>query len=342
MPSSFLPAISQSHQTDLPSSGIMSYHKNDREKFVLSGKMLDDEKIESVTTFFQALFEQRKLDGTIERQEAERICKRLLQEASEKLCGHICDVADGRRSQRARRELALCNDQRRYVDEQGDRSSHRCILDNCDHDDRRPSYGALKRYRGDLPVRNGYRPRDNQPREQKSSAGREKDGKGKFTPCKMHSSPGRPAKHGWAECWENPANQKKPVAKRPKAYYAHNERRPASNAASLSNHCTALASNRSSNGYDDSRLDYSDDEYNFVVAISAVPRKQAKREVPPKKKLTIAMSESDYDTNDDAASAKLGKLAASYAAALLVKKKRRRSKDPKGAQRNPLDLSDSK
>ena len=172
-------------------------------------------------------------------------------------------------------------------------------------------------------------------------AGREKDGKGKFTPCKMHSSPGRPAKHGWAECSENPANQKKPAEKRPVVYYAHDERRPASNAASLSNHRTALASDRSSDEYNDSRLDYSDDEENFAVAISATPCKQAKRKVPPKKELTIAVSELDYGTNNDAASVKLGKLAASYAAALSVEKKRRRVKDPKGTQRNPLDLSDS-
>ena len=157
----------------------------------------------------------------------------------------------------------------------------------------------------------------------------------------MHSSPGRPAKHGWAKCSENPANQKKPAAKCPEAYYAHDERRPASNTASLSNHCTALASNRSSGEYDDSRSDYSDDKDNFAVAILAAPCKQAKREVPPKKELTIAMSESDYGTNNNAALAKLGKLAASYAAAPLVEKKRHRTKGPKGAQRDPLNLSDS-
>jgi hypothetical protein len=319
----------------------MSYHKNDHKKFVLSGKTLDDETIESITTFFQALFEQRKLDGTIERQEAEQIRKRLLREASEKLRGRIHDVSDGRHSQPSRRELALCNDQRRYVDERGDRSSHRRIHDNRDHDDRRPSYGVSKRYRGDRPVRNGYCPRDNQPQERKPSAGHEKDGKGKFTPCEMHSSPGRPAKHGWAECLENSANQKKPAAKRPEAYYTHDERHPASDAASLSNHRTALASDRSSDEYNDSRSDYSDDEDNFTVAISAVPRKRAKRKVPPKKELTIAMSKSDYGTNDNAALAKLGKLAVLYAAAPLVEKKRRRIKDPKGAQRDPLDLSDS-
>ncbi len=238
-----------------PSDGLslqwyyISYHKNDREKFVLSGKTLDDKTIESVTTFFQALFEQRKLDGMIERQEAERLRKRLLWEASEKLCGRIRDVSDGRRSQRARRELALRDDRRRYVDKQGDCRSRRCILDDRKHNDRRPSYGASKRYRGDHPVHDGYRPRDNQPRERMSSAGREKDGKGKFTPCKMHSSLGRPAKHGWVECSENPANQKKPAAKRPMAYYAHDKRRPASDAASLSDHRTAPASDGSSDEY---------------------------------------------------------------------------------------------
>ena len=159
----------------------------------------------------------------------------------------------------------------------------------------------------------------------------------------MHSYPGRPAKHGWAECSENPANQKKPAAKHAEAYYPHNERRPASNAASLSNHRMVLASDKSSDEYDDSCSDYSDDEDNFPVAISAAPRKQAKRKVPPKKKLTITMSESDDGTNNNAASAKLGKLAAlySYAAAPLVEKKRRRTKGPKGAQRDPLNLSDS-
>ena len=50
------------------------------------------------------------------------------------------------------------------------------------------------------------------------------------------------------------------------------------------------------------------------------------------------MSESDEDTNNDAALAKLGKLAALYAAAPLVGKKHHRTKD---AKRNPLSLSDS-
>ena len=154
----------------------------------------------------------------------------------------------------------------------------------------------------------------------------------------MHSYPGCPGKHSWTKCLENPANQKKPAAKHVEAYYAHDERRSASNAASLSDHCRVRAGTKSGNKYD-SRSDYSDDEDNFAVAISAAPCKQAKRKaLPPKKEFTIAMSESDNGTNNNATSAKLGKLAASYAAAPLVGKKRRHSKD---AQSNPLSLFNS-
>ena len=48
----------------------MSYHKSDREKFVLGGKTLKD------ATFFQALYEQKKLDGLLDHQEVERLKKR--------------------------------------------------------------------------------------------------------------------------------------------------------------------------------------------------------------------------------------------------------------------------
>ena len=47
-------------------------------------------------------------------------------------------------------------------------------------------------------------------------------------------------------------------------------------------------------------LDHSKNKDNCAVAISALPRKQAKRNVlPPKRKLTIAMSEMDEDTDNN-------------------------------------------
>jgi hypothetical protein len=56
----------------------MAYHKSDREKFVLGGKTLKDATVDTVTAFFQALYEQKKLDGSLDRQEVERLKKRLL------------------------------------------------------------------------------------------------------------------------------------------------------------------------------------------------------------------------------------------------------------------------
>jgi hypothetical protein len=154
----------------------------------------------------------------------------------------------------------------------------------------------------------------------------------------MHSYLGRSAKHGWAECSENPANQNKPAVKHAEAYYAHDKCRPASNAVSLRNHRKVWARDKSSDEYN-RHSDYSDDEDKFANTILAAPRKRAKHEaLPPKNEFTITMSESGNGTNNDAASAKLGKLAASYAAAPLVGKKCRHSK---GAQRDPLSLSNS-
>jgi len=67
---------------------------------------------------------------TIERQEEDRSRKCLLWEASEKLCGQLREASDGRRSQRAKRETALRDDRRHYVDDRGYRSHRRRRIDN--------------------------------------------------------------------------------------------------------------------------------------------------------------------------------------------------------------------
>ncbi len=142
---------------------------------------------------------------TIKSQEADHSRKCLLWEASEKLRGQLREASDGRRSQRAKREIALRDDRRHYIIDRADRSHGRRRID----DDRSGEDRRSKRYRSECPARDGYRPRDNQ-----------KDGKGEGSPCKMHSYSGRPAKQEWAECSESPANQKKLAAKRAEAYYA--------------------------------------------------------------------------------------------------------------------------
>jgi hypothetical protein len=95
----------------------MSYHKSDREKFVLGGKTLKDATIDTVTAFFQALYEQRKLDGSLDRQEVERLKKRLLRKVSEDIRRKVRNATDSRRTYRTRREIARRNDRRRYDDD---------------------------------------------------------------------------------------------------------------------------------------------------------------------------------------------------------------------------------
>ena len=88
----------------------MSYHKSDREKFVLGGKTLKGATVETVTKFFQALYEQRKLDGSLDRQEVERLKRRLLRKASEDVRRKVHDAADDRCTYRAKREIARRGD----------------------------------------------------------------------------------------------------------------------------------------------------------------------------------------------------------------------------------------
>ena len=87
----------------------MLYHKSDSDKLVLSDKTLDDETIKSVMAFFQACFEQKKLKGTLKHQDAERTCRRLTREASEKLPRWLHETSNGRRSHHFRRKIAHCN-----------------------------------------------------------------------------------------------------------------------------------------------------------------------------------------------------------------------------------------
>ena len=74
-------------------------------------------------------------------------------------------------------KIALHEDRRHYIVEHRYRSHRRCrINDNRSGNDHSSSYGASNRYRSKCPARDGYCPRGNQPREQKSLAGRKKDG----------------------------------------------------------------------------------------------------------------------------------------------------------------------
>jgi hypothetical protein len=307
-------------------------------KVRLSGKTLNDETIESVTTFFQGLFEQKKLDGTIKRQEADqiRLQRSFADTSATSLTVGAAKAPGGRllfatidTDTLTSEEIAAVvvasmtititttvalPTRRRISTVATVRLAMGIALATISLKSGSPRLVARKTARVTSP-----RARCTATRVARRSTVGPNVPRTRPTRRSRQRSATKRTTHMTSCC-------------------------PASNAASLSDHRTALASDKSSDKYEDSRSDYSDDEDNFAVAILAAPCKQAKPEVcevPPKKELTIPMSESDDGTVDDAASAKLGKLAASYTAAPSVEKKRRCTKGPKGAQRDPLNLSDS-
>jgi len=124
----------------------MSYHKSDRKKFVLGGKMLKDATVKMVMKIFQALYEQKKLDGSLDHQEVERLKKLLLRKASEDLRCKVRNAADDHQTFRAKREIARRDDRRCYnVDRNQDR--RRYINNDRDDNGRRSSRGTSRRPR---------------------------------------------------------------------------------------------------------------------------------------------------------------------------------------------------
>jgi hypothetical protein len=133
----------------------MSYHKSDREKFVLGGKTLKDATNETVTKIFQALYEQQKLDGLLDRQEVERLKKRLLHKALEDLRCKVHDATDDRCTYRAKRKIVRRDDRRRY-DVDCNRDHRRYIDDDRNDNGRRSSRGTSKRCWGLYNCLDGY------------------------------------------------------------------------------------------------------------------------------------------------------------------------------------------
>jgi hypothetical protein len=79
----------------------MSYHKSNREKYILNETGLKGATIKMVISFFQEMFKQKKLDSMLEHQELERIKGHALQEALDAVCHKICDALDAHCTHRA-------------------------------------------------------------------------------------------------------------------------------------------------------------------------------------------------------------------------------------------------
>jgi hypothetical protein len=102
----------------------MKYHKADRDKFIASGKKLADKTIESLTEYFQALFAQKKSDGTLEKQEMDRLHNRARKRVAEDLRHKIRVSKSLHKSYAARREEDRCraqDDRRSHYDQRDER-----------------------------------------------------------------------------------------------------------------------------------------------------------------------------------------------------------------------------
>jgi hypothetical protein len=77
----------------------MTYHRADRMEYVKSGKKLAAKTLESLTGYFQALFTQKKADGTLKRAEIDRLRNR----AKKRLASNLREKREARRTSYARR-----------------------------------------------------------------------------------------------------------------------------------------------------------------------------------------------------------------------------------------------
>ena len=127
----------------------------------------------------------------------------------------------------------------------------------------------------------------------------------------LHSWPDHPAKHTWANCSENPVNQKKPSAKREQAYYAYDTHRPASDGSSDDGHRMEPASDDElSQRLKASRLSYSSRDSGvdkYAVALTG-PRKRAKLNPSARKKREYIAASDGSDGGGNNGSNKKGKL----------------------------------
>jgi hypothetical protein len=110
----------------------MTYHHADCAKYVKSGKKLADETIETLSAYFQSLFAQHKIDGTLKRHEV----KRLHNRAKQTLANDICEKREARRSNHAHCEMR----ERKRGQYDGSRSHRRG-----NDDRRRTAYGQSGR-----------------------------------------------------------------------------------------------------------------------------------------------------------------------------------------------------
>jgi hypothetical protein len=155
----------------------------------------------------EAHFTTNKNAGTLERMELKRIQKCAHLKLKNELCNMICACKDKRCTYRAKQEIDSRDAQRRFY---GKCKEQQWYI-NCDRDHNRNCACNNKHQAVKSPCieRPGYCDRkDNRRNNQLKKLGYEKPKSNGKVPCPIRSFPDKPAKHSWADCSKNLANQK--------------------------------------------------------------------------------------------------------------------------------------
>ncbi len=157
----------------------MSFHKEDRAKYVESGRHLSDETLESVAEYFENIFKSQVADGSLAKKCERRIKQHMRREMCHKLC------------KRYNKKVRLVTEQHHGGDGCHSRQGSKYHRHNYKWQDRDGS----SRH-------DNYDKRDKK-RENKTPSD---CGDKAFKPCLVH---GPKSKHTSEECYKNPKNDKR-------------------------------------------------------------------------------------------------------------------------------------
>ncbi len=169
----------------------MSFHKEDRAKYVKSGRHLSDEMLESVAEYFKNIFNLQVADGSLVKKHERQIEQRVRCKMRHELCK--------RYNEKVRRVTKQCHRGDNCHSRQGNKyHCHDYKWQDCDDSGYHDNYNKHERRR-----------ENKTPSDCSDKA---------FKPCLVH---GQKSKHTSEECYKNPKNDKRQVQDKKCQYRVH-------------------------------------------------------------------------------------------------------------------------
>ena len=275
----------------------MTFHKSDRVEYVRSGRKLREENLQTLTEYFESIYDSRTIETTYARPQAEKVrgdtrkpARHELQERYARKMRHFSDE----RSRRFRAPGSNDYYGRRELREGGER--HYDGRDNRGHYKKSPQVFRKN------PQGYSYR-RNPQERGPRKSPQDFKKG-GSLQPCHLH---GPRANHSYAECRLNPRNQAESKARDEKRAHdshhqdmrAHDNRYMSSDDESRGEDCTPVPSDGEASASVESKV--ADDNYHLGLSEKFKSPKKRRVTFVPKQshKSDVARLPKEHKGNSD-------------------------------------------